>query len=184
MKVETRVHKLFVARPEAAASSTFSDNLATEGDFANKPDNSLDVLDLIRLDPCTGTDKDPSIFAITKVNGLVFYFAGGNADNDAFTWNVYAWKNENGPAELVTTGTGMLGSQAVVKYPHNFAPATNKFWADTIVIENEYWMKEVEATAEGSNSVSKLWFDSSGYRYFYVEIPTSVGDMSCYVGYW
>ena len=56
----------------------------------------------------------------------------------------------------MATGTGILGSQAVVKYPHNAAPATNKFWADTLVITNEYWMKEIEATAAGGNSVSKM----------------------------
>lgn len=184
MKLETRVHKIFVARQEAPADSTFSDNLATQGDFANKPDGAIDVLDLIRLDPTVSAEKDPSIFAISKVNGIVFYFAGGDAPDDAFAWNLYAWRNENGPAELAVQGTGVLGTQAVIKYPHNSAPATNKFWADTLEVDNEYWIKEVEATSHGSNSVSKLWLDTAGCRYFYIEIPTSVGDMSCYLGYW
>jgi hypothetical protein len=118
------------------------------------------------------------------VNGIVFNFAGGNADDDAFTWKIYAWRNENGPATLAATGTGILGSQAVVKYPHNGVAATSKFWADTLVVSNDYWIKEIEATAAGSNSVSSVWIDAAGYRYFYVEIPTAVGVMSSFMGYW
>jgi hypothetical protein len=183
MPLNTLTHRLFVARPEAAANTTFSDTLATAGDFANKPSGAIDILDPTYLDPTTEVEKDVAYRAITKANGIIFSFAGGNADDDAFTWKIYGWRNENGPAELVVDGTGILGSQAVVKYPHNEATATSKFWADTLVITKEYWMKEIEATADGGNSVSKVWFDTCGYRYFYVEIPTSVGDMATYWGY-
>jgi hypothetical protein len=185
MSLTTKSHKLFVARQEAAADSTFSDNLATEGDFGNKPTDTLDVLDIIRLDPNANEEVDPKVIANSIVNGIVFSFIGGNDPDDAFTWNVYGWRNENGPAELIANGTGILGTQAVVKYPHNpDASATDRFWADTLEVDGEYWMKEVEATAHSNNSVSKLWFDTCGYRYFYVEIPTSVGDMAVYCGYW
>ncbi len=178
----TLTHKLFVGRQEAAANTTFSDNLAIAGDFANKPSDTIDVLDLVQLDPNAGSS--PAHFAETVVNGLVFYFAGGDANNDAFTWKLFAWRNENGPAELAADGTGILGSQAVVKFPHNGLAVANQFWADTLVVDNEYWQKEVEATGVGSNSVSKVWIDISGNRFWYVEIPTSVGDMSIFVGYW
>jgi hypothetical protein len=184
MILDTRTHKLFVARQEAAANSTFSDNLATQGDFANKPNGAVDVLDLIRLDPTVSDTKDPSIFADTKVNGIEFMFAGGDANDDEFTWKLYAWKNENGPARLAAEGTGILGSQAVVKWPHNGADVSGKFWADTLVVTAERWIKDVEATTAGGDSVSSVWIDCAGYRYFYIEIPTSVGKMSCYVGYW
>ena len=76
----TLTHKLFVGRQEAAANTTFSDTLATKGDFANKPSGAIDVLDLVALDPSVGSN--PVHFAETIVNGLVFYFAGGNANND------------------------------------------------------------------------------------------------------
>ncbi len=183
MPLDTFTHRLFVARPEAAANTTFSDTLTTKGDFANKPSGALDILDPSFLDPTTEVSKDAAFRAISKANGIIFSFAGGDADDDAFTWKIYAWKNENGPAELVVDGTGILGSQAVVKYPHNGATATSKFWADTLVITNERWMKEIEATTEGGNSVSKVWFDTCGYRYFYLEIPTAVGVMSSFFGY-
>lgn len=183
MNLETRTHKLFVARQEAAANSDFSDNLATKGNFANRPDGSVDVLDLIRLDPTVDNVKDPKIFANTIVNGIVFYFAGGDAPDDTFEWNLYAWRNENGPAELVANGIGTLGTQAVVTWPHNDVPVADRFWADTIQVDNEYWVKEIEATAQDNNSVSKLWMDIAGCRYFYIEIPASVGKMSAYIGY-
>ncbi len=184
MILKTLTHKLYVARQEAAANTTFSDTLATAGDFANKPSDAIDVLDVIRLDPNSSAELDPKVIAISDINGIVFYFAGGDANDDAFTWKIYAWRNENGPAELVADGTGILGSQAVVKFPHNSVAVANKFWADTLVVSNERWIKDVEATTAGGNSVSKVWIDTAGCRYFYVEIPTAVGDMSVYLGYW
>jgi len=184
MQVSTNVHKLFVARPEAGKDGTFSASLATEGNFANKPSDALDVLDIIRLDPNASDVKDPKVIANTIINGIVFYFAGGDAPNDEFDWNVYGWRNENGPAELVANGTGVLGTQAVVKWPHNNADVSGAYWADTLEVDGEHWIKEVEATAHTNDSVSKLWFDACGYRYFYVEIPDSVGDMAVFVGYW
>ena len=185
MNLTTKSHKLYVARQEAVADNTFTANLATQGDFAQKPSGALDVLDIIRLDPNASEEKDPKVIANSIVNGIVFYFMGGDAPNDTFAWNIYGWRNENGPAELIANGTGVLGTQAVVKYPHNpEAVATNKFWADTLEVDGEHWIKEVEATAHTNNSVSKLWFDTCGYRYFYVEIPTSVGNMAVYCGYW
>ena len=184
MNLTTKSHKLYVARQEAVADNTFTANLATQGNFAQKPSGALDVLDIIRLDPNASEEKDPKVIANSVANGLVFTFAGGAAADAVFSWKIYGWRNENGPAELLADGTGVLGTQAVVKYPHNGATATSKFWADTLVVENEYWIKEVEATASGNNSVSKVWFDTCGYRYFYVEIPTSDGVMASYVGYW
>ena len=183
MILETLSHKLFVARPEAVANTIFSDTLATAGDFANKPSGTIDVLDPGFLDPTVESVKDVSVHPVSKINGLMFYFAGGNAADDAFTWTVFAWRNENGPAEIAMDGTGILGTQAVVKHPHNGA-VTSNLWADTLVISNDRWQKEVEATSDGGNSVSKVWLDISGYRYFYVEIPTAVGVMSSFFGYW
>lgn len=182
--LRTLTHKLFVARQEAAANNTFSDALATAGDFANKPSPTVDLLDLIRMDPNAPSQADPVHFAETIVNGLEFYFMGGNADDDIFAWKIYAWRNENGPAELAANGTGILGSQAVVIYPHNGLAASNKFWADTLVVSNDRWQKEVEATSVGGNSVSKVWLDICGRRYWYIEIPSSVGHMAVYLGYW
>ena len=183
MPLTTYTHKLFVARAEAAAATVL--DLTTKGDFLQKPATGvIDVLDPTLLDPTADVSKDVSHRAISKANGIVLSFAGGNADDDTFSWRILTWKNENGPAEIVANGTGILGSQAVVKWPHNGAPVENRFWADTIVVTNNYWIKRVDATTIGSNSVAKLWFDTAGYRYFAVEISASDGDMSAFMGYW
>jgi hypothetical protein len=183
MNLTTPAQRLFVARAEAAANTTFSDNLATQGDFANKPTGAIDILDPAYLDPTTESSKKTSIIAVSEINGLQFSFAGGDAADDAFTWTIFAWRNENGPATIVCNGTGILGTQAVTLFPHNNGAAADKFWADTLVISNDRWFKEVEATSDGGNSVSHVWFDTCGYRYFYVEIPESIGVMSSYFGY-
>jgi hypothetical protein len=183
MPLTTHTHRLFVARVEAAASTDI--DLTTQGDFAQKPSTGvIDILDPGLLDPTTDIPKSVAHRAISNANGIVFSFAGGDADDDTFSWNLYGWKNENGPAELVADGTGILGSQAVIKWPHNRVPVANRFWADTIVVSNNYWIKRVDATKTGGNSVAKLWFDTAGYRFFSVEIPTSTGNMSAFYGYW
>jgi hypothetical protein len=183
MNLTTPFHKLFVARPEAAADSSFSDSLTTKGNFGNMPTGTVDLLNVIQLDP-TVDNSSTKVIADNLTNGIEFFFAGGNANDDPFTWNLYAWKNENGPARLAAEGTGVLGSQAVIKYPHNGLDATNKFWADTLVVTAERWIKDVEATTAGGNSVSSVWIDSAGYRFWYIEILTSVGDMAVFMSYW
>ena len=126
----------------------------------------LDLLKKDIVDP-----RDASVFAETPANGLCFMFFGTILADKDMAWRLLAWRNENGPAEIVADGTATTGSQAVVKYPHNGLPEeTDSFWCDTIVISNEYWMKEIEATAAGGDSVSKLFIDACGYRYFKMEI--------------
>jgi hypothetical protein len=182
--LSTLVHEYYVARQEAVADSSFSDDLATGGAASNRPESAFDVLDRIRLNPITSNAKDPSIFPVTPTNGIIFSFEGEGSDIVEFAWRVYGWRNMNGPAEIVCDGTGMLGTQQVVEFPHNGVAAPGRLWADTIVVENDRWMKEVEGTSYEGNSVGKLWFDACGYRYFYVEILTSTGPMAVYTGYW
>ena len=57
MPLTSFTHSLFVGRAEAAANSTFSDTLTTNGDFANKPTATIDVLDPTFLDPTTAITK-------------------------------------------------------------------------------------------------------------------------------
>jgi hypothetical protein len=92
----------------------------------------------------------------------------------------------------LAVGTGELGTQAVVTYPHNGVTATNKFWADNLVITYENWPKDLEATDTGnSNSVASVWMDDCGYRYWKVEITdadgstgTEAGNIASYWGLW
>ena len=161
-QLTTLSHKLYVARGLAGADTPV--DLTSEGDFAQLPS---DVLDLFKSDIVT--PKDSHIFPESVANGLLFSFAATAAADKDLNWRLLAWRNENGPAEIVANGTARTGTQAVVVYPHGVATAT-AYWCDTIVVTNEYWPKEIEATAAGGNSVSKLFLDSCGYRYFKMEI--------------
>jgi len=192
MNLTTLSQKLRIARNEADEDSTLLD-LTSKGDFANKPsvlgDTGVGVIDIL-------ADEVVSVFeslsSETRVNGIEFIFCGSSAAAKTFGWRLLAWRNLNGPARLFAVGTGELGTQAVVTYPHNGATATNRFWADNLVVTWENWPKDVEATDTGnSNSVASVWLDDCGYRYFKVEITdadgttgTEAGDIASYWGFW
>jgi hypothetical protein len=90
--------------------------------------------------------------------------------------------------ELVAYGTGTLGTQAVVKYPHNGETATDRYWADTFVITKDAWLSTTSAIDNGGdNRVAKLKFAANGYKYFYCEITdadnstgTEAGNITVY----
>ena len=192
MNLTTKSHKLFVVRPQAVVSTAFSAALANGGDYASKPTSGVvDILDTGLLD-VEVERPDPKVIADSVVNGLSFSFAGGDAADETFSWKLFAWRNENGCAKLAAEGTGILGTQEVVKWPHTGVATTNiagtaadRFWADTIVVTNEYWYKEVESTGVGGDSVNEVWLDCGGYRYFFMEITAQDGaDMAVFGGYW
>jgi len=162
-------------RAEANEDATALD-LTTKGDFANMPATA------VRLGSNAGANN--------AVGALQLIFCGGAAADKTFTYTIYAWRTGNGPAEFVATGTGTLGTQAVVAYPHNRATATAKFWADTLTVTGR-WNKTVTSTdTSGNNQVAKLLFDFCGYEYIYVEISsadgstgTEAGNVSVYYSY-
>lgn len=191
-------HRIFPIRQESnenapanAEGLTILD-LTTSGDFANKPASAVDLFEFSAVwEP--EVQRSRTVRPIMPQNGIEFYFAGGSAAGKTFSWKIYAWRNENGPARYGATGTGILGTQAVVKFPHNGLAVANRFWCDEIDITWENWPKEVEATdTEGqSNSVGSVWLDGAGYRFWYVEIAdadgstgTEAGDISAWISYW
>jgi len=187
----TIAHKYYVARAEAdengATGAPAAIVLATESNFANMP---ATVLDLAKKDVLT--PQDTPIFAELKANGVAFCFSGGSAADKTFTYDIYAWANENGPATHLVNGTGTLGTQQVVVYPHNgVATGGGIYWADTLSISWEACLKEVESTdTTGHNSIAHIWFDATGLRYFFIEISdadgstgTEAGDIACYYRY-
>lgn len=180
--LETPAHQYFIARNEADEDTSTLD-LTTEGNFANMPSESGDFLGAV--------DINRGLTSELKVNGIAFAFTGGSAANKTFTWKLFAWKNSNGAARQVAEGTGTLGSQAVVVYPHNGAAATNRFWADTLSVTWYNWYKRVDSTdTTGHNTVAEIWTDACGWRYWYVEIADAdgstgaeAGDVASYYGY-
>lgn len=186
----TLSHKLYVARQEAdengAADAPDIFVLATEGNFAQKPSTALDLQkkDLFIPQSLIGP-------AVLIQNGLAFSFMGGAAADKTFTYDIFTWANENGPAKHTVNGTGILGTQQVVVYPHNGVAATSKFWADTLVVTWENHPKEVESTdTTGHNSVAEVWLDGTGLRYWFIQISsadgstgTEAGNISCFYRY-
>ena len=178
----TKSARIYVARNEAdengaeGAPAIFA--LETESDFAQMPSTALDLAKMDLFLP-----KDGQVFGELEQNGLAFSFTGGSAANKTFSYDIYSWANENGAAKHNVSGTGILGSQQVVKYPHNGEAATNKFWADTLVVTWENHLKEVEATdSTGHNTISELWFDGTGVRYVFVQISSADGSTGTEAG--
>lgn len=163
-------------RAEANENASVID-LTTEGDFAQKPASAIQ---LRTRDDGTGHGG----------NALEFVFCGGAAADKNFTYKIYAWRRVNGMARMMATGVGTLGTQAVVKYPHNGATATLKFWADTLTVTHR-WMKTVYSTdTTGNNETASIHVDFSGHEYFYVEITaadgstgTEAGNVTVYYAY-
>ena len=180
----TLSHKLRIARNEADEEVYL--DLTIAGDYDSKPsilgDTGKGIVDILG-EKFEGATE-------TEVNGIEFMFSGGSEAGKTFSWRIIAWRNSNGPARIMAEGTGELGTQALVKYPHNGATATSRFWADNLVITYENWMKEVEVTDTGnSNSVASIWCDAAGYRYWLVEIAdadglTEAGDIAVFWGMW
>jgi len=135
--------------------------IASAGDFANMPSGALDL--------------EPDYYASTGAGFLELAFAGSDAANDTFTVKVWAWRVANGPAALVYSGTGILGTQAVVVWPGGDA-ATSRFWADTLSADGGFWLTTVKvADGAGNNRMSRLCFDTCGYRYVWCEITSADG---------
>lgn len=168
--VQTSFHAPYILLRTVTDEDTAID-LTSEGDFANKPAAAIKF-----GTADTGAGRE---------NTIVLAFCGGDSANDTFTYKVYVWRSTNGPAEPVCTGTGTLGTQAVVLYPHNFSTATSKFWADTLTVTAR-WLKGVKTTdSSGNNEMAKIAFDGCGVEWLYVEITNIDGtgeatDISIY----
>jgi hypothetical protein len=183
MNLTTLSHQLNIARYEANEDASPLD-LTAEGNFDNMPSASGTTF-LGAFDINKGLTSD------MKPNAICFSFTGGTAAGKTFTWKLFAWRPSNGFAKQVAQGTGTLGTQAVVTYPHNGETATDKFWADTLTVSWYNWFKRVRSTATtGRNSVAEIWFDACGWPWWYMEIADAAGgpgseasNVASYYGY-
>jgi len=183
--------RLYVARNEAdengATDAPDVFVLETESDFAQMPTT---VLDLAKKD--LFLPKEGQKFGELEQNGLAFSFSGSSAANKTFTYDIYVWALGNGAAKHIINGTGTLGTQQVIKYPHNGEePDSTRYWADTLTVTWENHLKEVESTdATGHDTISEVWFDGTGIRYIFIQISdadgstgTEAGDIACFYRY-
>lgn len=162
----------------AEADEDTAIDLTSAGDYDNIPSSAVP---LRTADDGTGNGG----------NGIEIVFCGGSAANKTFTYKVYMWRRTNGMARMVVTGTGTLGTQAVVEYPSGDT-ATAKYWADILTVSRTNWMASAESTDEtGHNEVASIKFDGCGYEWIYVEITSAdgatgneAGDVSAYYSYY
>ena len=177
MEKEDRLTPLELIREEAdedAATVAAVIALATAGDFDSMPSGAKHL--------------KPNESFLRGQKKIALYFAGGALADKTFNWIIYGWRNNNGPAEYIADGTGTLGSQALVKHPRNKTTATNKFWADKLVVSNQRWIKRVASSdAAGNNECAKVFFDLCGIEYIFVGIAEAdgssgdeAGDISVY----
>ena len=162
----TLSHKLNVLRvvsPENGASNPDSLtvlDLTDSGNFGNMPESAVDL--------------QPKMRGELQQNGLAFMFAGSGGENKTFEYRLFTWGNENWPVKQVCYGTGTLGTQNVVAYPHNSASVSTLYWADTLTVTWFNWYKEVASTdTTGHNTMAEVWLDGLGHRYWYTEIITT-----------
>ena len=149
-------------RTEADEDSSSLD-FTTKGDFANKLSGAIEI----KANDAGGLNA----------KNMTIAFWGGSAADKTFSYKVIVWRAINGPAEVVCTGTGTTGTQAVGTYPHNKAAATSKFWADTLTVADDtLWYATPVICDSGNNRMCKLQFAWKGYGWIYVEITSADGE--------
>ena len=101
---------------------------------------------------------------------VTIIFKGTDANNETLNWNLFAVKGVGSPAEQVAYGTAILGATQTGE--------TNEFYADTIAITGQKWLRTVSAIqglqynlgtgAVSGAGIAKLTFDSMEYEYLYM----------------
>lgn len=100
-----------------------------------------------------------------EANAIDVFFSGTDAENDTFSWKLYAWP-EGGPAKHIANGTGILGAAK--------ASAT-EYYADTLTITEQDWFKTVVARDIGNDRIAHLAVWLCGYKYLYCELTSIAG---------
>lgn len=180
-RLQTFTSPLLTLRDEANEESSPL-AIATESDFDQKRSEAKKV----------DTDSEES-----NVNGVQIQMGGGSAAGKTFTWLLYGWREANGIATLICNGTATLGTMQYVKYPNDVGAfgkgdtATNKFWADTISITGNNFVKTWSVTDSGNDRAAILSGDLAGYKHLYLEAQdadgstgTEAGNISAFFAGW
>lgn len=148
-------------------------DLTTSSDFANKPSSAVQII---------GKEWEEGQHT---ANYVTISFMAGFAADKSFNYKIYAWRNRNGSAELVCSGTATTGTNAVAKYPDT-QTATNMYWVDTITC-TDYWIgsNSINIVDSGNNHIAKLALNLRGYRWLYVEFTglTNVYNPKAYYSF-
>lgn len=176
--LKTYTSSLKTLRMHAVNDVTLVD-IATKGDFGNKPSNAVKVND----------DRDSSY-----TNAIQIQFVG-DVDGTTFTWLLYGWRKNNGMANLMCKGTGIVGPMKVVVIPStigdflggNVGDDSVFEYADTLVITENNFVKPFNVTDSGNGGAAILSGDLCGFTDLYLEIQDStpnVGGISAFFAGW
>ncbi len=110
-----------------------------------------------------------------EVNGIEIIFQGADSsDAQNFQARFYGYPI-NGPAEFICDVSGTIGTA------RGNEDSTTNLYADTLVIDSQQHVKSVAIKdAGGNNRISKLVFDSVGYRDIYCEFPDVTAGINAY----
>lgn len=109
----------------------------------------------------------------------MFAFCGTDAPNETFSFNLIGWARDNGMAQVLCEGDGVLGTQDVVIYPGGSA-ATNAFWADTLNLDElTKWPEIGRYNYGGDNEVALLLVDMAGIEYIDFVFYDAAGGAEC-----
>lgn len=118
--------------------------------------------------------NDGTIALYGRQNGTMHVILLGTAAADkTMAWTIWAYKSASDPAEYVANGTATTGVTQT--------GGTNEFYADTIVITAQSWLKSVyvvdgaPAAIVNGGGISKLCFDTCEYSYFNIIIRDIAG---------
>lgn len=152
---QTGWNKIRAAAKEDAG--TFAETIAldsNEGDFAHKESTAFRI---------RATERKGSMY-YSYGGAWVFTFFGSDAANDTFSFNLVGWSATNGMVQVICEGSGVLGSQDVVKEPDG-TTAPGKYWADTITLDETTKWPSVGVYNSGDNEVAMLAVDLTGLEY-------------------
>lgn len=100
----------------------------------------------------------------------------GGDPNDTFSFDLIGWSKLNGMIQVLAEGDGVIGTQDVVEYPHNFATADpNIHWADTISLDETTRWPSINTHNNGHNSTSFILFDTTGIEWLQLVLYDCVG---------
>jgi len=116
-------HMVRATADEDGATFAAVYDLTTDGDFASKDSNTVALGGPFRI---LSTNKDETISeGYSAGSRWMFAICGKcyNGVNDTFSYDIVGWSKTNGMLQHIAGGTGILGTQSVVKYPHDGSDA-------------------------------------------------------------
>lgn len=155
------------AAEDAADFATTIDLAGDEGVWASKTSEAYRIT---TYSTNIGSRVNLGISAGTK---WMFAFYGTDAADETFSFDLVGWAAENGMAQIMCEGNGILGTQDVVTEPNGDA-ITNGLWADTIAIDEQTkWPSYDGALGDpgtsifnsGDNEVALLVVDLAGIEW-------------------